>query len=344
MSRKPFGPGCELFVLRNANGLQASLTNFGATLVALQVPDRSGKLNDVVLGYDTYDGYAADRAYLGATVGRYANRIARGEFTINDQKYQLARNNDGNSLHGGLSGFNKKIWRASSLAPESSVTFECESPNGEEGYPGNLRVRVQFTLTDEDELRIDYEASTDQDTVLNLTNHSYFNLAGEGSGEICDHELWIGAERFTPVDATLIPTGELAFVAGTPFDFRSPARIGDRIDSNDQQLKVAGGYDHNWVLGDGSELRLAARASERKSGRSLEVRTTEPGLQFYAGNFLDGSIVGKSGRAYGRRHGFTLETQHYPDSPNQPSFPSTRLKAGETFRSTTIYRFATLES
>jgi aldose 1-epimerase len=333
----------QLFTLRNSAGMEVAITNYGGRIVSLLVPDRNGKFEDVVLGFDSFDGYWKKNPYLGAIVGRYANRIANAEFKLNGITYRLARNNGENSLHGGLHGFDKVLWKAKEIASQESAAIELSylSPDGEEGYPGNLSVIVTYTLTEANELRIDYGAMTDKDTVLNLTNHSYFDLTGDGGGYILDHEIAINADRFTPINEHLIPTGELRPVAGTPFDFRSAARIGARIDDPDPQIQLASGYDHNFILnGGGRELTLAARANEPKSGRILEVRTTEPGVQFYSGNHLDGSVTGKRGKAYGYRAAFCLETQHFPDSPNKPNFPRTDLKLGERFRSTTVFKFS----
>ncbi len=330
------GQPVKLYTLSNAKGMEAAITNYGGIIVSIKVPDRGGKPGDVVLGFDSLDGYLKEHPYFGAIVGRYGNRIAKGKFKLNGAEYTLARNNGENALHGGLKGFDKKVWTAKPSG--NSLELRYVSKDGEEGYPGTLSATVRYTLTNENELRIDYTATTDKATVLNLTNHSYFNLAG--AGDILGHQLTINADRFTPVDAGLIPTGELRPVAGTPFDFRKPHAIGERINNNDEQLKLGKGYDHNFVLnGAAGTLRLAARATDPSSGRVLEVLTTEPGLQFYTGNFLDGSVKGKGGRAYAFRNGFCLETQHFPDSPNKPSFPTVVLKPGQTFRSTTVFKF-----
>lgn len=341
----PDGQEADLFVLTNKTGVQASITNFGATLVALKVSDRRGIFGDVVLGYDSFDGYFSDSAYFGATIGRYANRIAHGKFSLDGAAYTLAKNNGENSLHGGVKGFNKVFWQAKEIAAADGPALQLQytSKDGEEGYPGNLAVTVVYTLTNRNELKIDYTATTDKTTVLNLTNHSYFNLAGPAGGDILHHELMINAAQFTPVDSTLIPTGELREVKGTPFDFERLTPVGARIEQNDEQLRFGKGYDHNWVLtaGKSGDLRLAARVFEPTTGRLMVVWTTEPGLQFYSGNFLDGSIHGKGGRAYQRRSGLCLETQHFPDSPNHPNFPSTVLKPGQEFHSTTVYKFST---
>jgi aldose 1-epimerase len=324
--------------------MQVAITNFGATVVALKVPDRAGKAADVVLGFDTLEGYENGTAYFGATVGRYGNRIGGGQFSIDGKTYTLPKNNGNNTLHGGIVGFNKKVWKAIAGKDSESLEMSYLSVDGEEGFPGNLSVKVAFTLpADRNELKIDYTATTDKDTVLNLTNHSYFNLAGEGNGDILDHVLMLHAKQFTPVDKTLIPTGELRDVAGTPLDFTTATSIGKRISENYEQLVFGKGYDHNWVLAraEGEKgLTLAAEAYDPKSGRKLEVLTTEPGVQFYSGNFLDGSAKGKGNKAYGQRAAFCLETQHFPDSPNHPNFPGTLLKPNSVFHSQTVFRFS----
>jgi len=335
------GQPVDVYILTNKNGVEAAITNYGGTVVSLKVPDRNGKFDDVVLGYDKLDGYADGKAYIGATVGRYANRIAHATFTLDGATYTLAKNDGDNHLHG---GFNKRVWTAkdvsSSVGPALELTYL--SKDGEENFPGNLSVKVVYTLTDENELKIDYSATTDKDTVLNLTNHAYFNLAGQGNGDILQQQIMIRADRFTAIDATSIPSGELRSVKGTPFDFTTATAIGARIDQDDPQLKLGRGYDHNWVLNSGTtgSLSLAAEAYDPHSGRVLEVLTTEPGIQLYTGNFLDG-IHGKDGKVYNRRYAFCLETQHFPDSPNHPNFPSAVLKAGQRFQSTTVYRFLT---
>lgn len=338
----PDGTPVEIVTLTNARGVEVRAITYGGIIVSIRVPDRHGRMGDVVLGYDTLDGYVTKNPYFGCITGRYANRIARARFTLDGRTYQLAANDGPNHLHGGVRGFDKVVWRAESVdAPgRAGVVFSRTSPDGEEGYPGALDVRVAYTLTDEDVLRVEYEATTDRPTVVNLTQHSYFNLAGEGSGDALGHVLTIDADRYTPVDATLIPTGELAPVDGTPFDFRTPAPIGARIAADHEQIRRGRGYDHNFVLRRAGEgLVRAARVVEPTTGRTLEVWTTEPGLQFYSGNFLDGSIRGKGGHVYGHRAGFCLETQHFPDSPNQPHFPPTVLRPGERYRSTTEFRF-----
>lgn len=337
------GQPVEIYTLANAKGMEARIMTYGAILVSLKVPDSAGKLDDVVLGFDTVDGYIQNPPpYFGAIVGRYGNRIANGRFKLDGKEYKLAQNDGRNSLHGGLRGFDKKIWTA--VAPDArTLELTYLSKDGEEGYPGNLTATVTYSLNDNNELKIDYRASTDKDTALNLTNHSYFNLAGQGEGDILSHQVTIHAGRFTPVDAGLIPTGELKKVDGTPFDFRQPRAVGERIEAADPQLKLGKGYDHNFVLdaAGGSAPALAARVADPKSGRVLEVLTTQPGVQFYTGNFLDGTIHGKGGKVYGRRAALCLETQHFPDSPNHPAFPTTELKPGETYRQTTVFRFST---
>jgi len=349
--KQPFGKTAsgeqiDLYSLTNKKGMEVSITNFGATVVTVRVPDRSGKAADVVLGFDNLEGYENGKSYFGATVGRYANRIGGGQFSIGGKTYTLPKNNGNNTLHGGIVGFNKKVWKAREIASKEGESLELSylSADGEEGFPGNLSVKVVFTVAaDRNELKIDYSASTDKDTVLNLSNHSYFNLAGEGNGDILDHVLTLHAKQFTPVDNTLIPTGELRDVAGTPMDFTSATVIGKRIDDDYEQLVFGKGYDHNWVLArsdSGNGATLAAEAYDPKSGRRLEVLTTEPGVQFYSGNFLDGSAKGKGSKVYGRRAAFCLETQHFPDSPNHPNFPSTLLKPGSVFHSETVFRFS----
>jgi aldose 1-epimerase len=332
------GEAVEIYTLTNSNGLEARVMTYGAILVSMKVPDKAGKLDDVTLGFDSIDGYVQRHPFFGATVGRYANRIAKGRFTLNNKEYKLAVNNGENSLHGGIKGFDKAVWRARPLNNSTGVGVELNylSKDGEEGYPGNLSVTVRYTLTNKDELKIDYLATTDADTVINLTNHSYFNLAGQGNGDILNHQMMINADRFTPTDAGSIPTGALRPVQGTPFDFRTPTKIGARINQNEEQLKLGKGYDHNFVLND----RNAAQVYEETSGRVLSVWTTEPGVQFYTANYLDGSLKGKGGKTYGPRAGFCLETQHFPDTPNKPNFPSAVLKKGAKHESTTIFRFS----
>jgi len=335
------GQNVDIYTLTNSNGLEARIMTYGGTVVSIKVPDRNGKLGDVVLGYDDFDGYLKNNPYLGAIAGRYANRIGRAKFSLDGREYSLPKNDGDNTLHGGVVSFGKVVWLGQEAAGRggTGVTLRYLSKNGEEGFPGDLTITVMYTLTDKNELRIDYAASTDKPTVVNLTNHCYFNLAGKGS--ILNHELMINADRFTPVGPGLIPTGELRSVKGTPLDFTAPTTIGARIDEPYDQLTIAKGYDHNWVLnGGGGKLELAAKVHDPATGRVMEVYTTEPGLQFYTGNFLDGSIKGKNGEVYERRDGFCLETQHFPDSPNKPDFPSTVLRPGHTYRSTTIFKFS----
>lgn len=339
----PDGHSAELFTLTNAHGMRVAITNFGGIVQSIQVPDRNGHLADVVLGYDSLAGYLGDtKTYFGALIGRYANRIAFGKFALGGRMYVLATNDGKNSLHGGKQGFNRKLWTArdASTATAAALELTYHSRDGEEGYPGNLNVEVVYTLTANDQLRIVYTASADKPTVLNLTNHSYFNLSGEGSGDILGTELTLAARRYTPINAGLIPTGALDAVAGTPLDFTTPHRIGDRIGAANQQLQLAGGYDFNYVLDGGGGLTLAATAYDPASGRELRVTTTQPGIQLYSGNFLDGTIHGKSGHVYARHAGFCLETQHFPDSPNHRNFPSTELDPGQHFTETTILAFA----
>ncbi|HST51713.1 MAG TPA: aldose epimerase family protein [Pyrinomonadaceae bacterium] len=341
--RMPDGQPVSVYTLTNRRGAEARVINYGGAVVSLKVPDRSGKLGDVVLGFDDLEGYIKQTFYIGALIGRYGNRIAGGRFTLDGVQYQLAANNNGNHLHGGVRGFDKVLWQARPLASKEGASLELtyKSRDGEEGYPGNLSVRVVYTFTDDDALRVDYEATTDKATVVNLTQHSYFNLAGEGSGDVLRHQIQINAARFTPTDATSIPTGELRAVRGTPFDFTRPAEIGSRINDDDEQLKFGSGYDHNFLLdGRAGALKKAAEVYEPTTGRALEVWTTEPGVQFYTGNFLAVERGGKNGHAYPRRSAFCLEAQLYPDSPNKPDFPSTILRPGARFRSTTIYRFS----
>ncbi|HTQ59014.1 MAG TPA: aldose epimerase family protein [Candidatus Solibacter sp.] len=340
------GTTIHRYTLSNKNGMEALVISYGATLVSLKVPDRTGEEADVVLGYDTLDGYEQGKSFFGGTIGRYGNRIAHGEFTLDGTLYHLPKNDGPNSLHGGTTGLNKRIWegvdRSTADAQILELRYTC--PDGEEGFPGTLKVTVTYTLpTESNELRIDYLATTDKDTVLNLTNHSYYNLSGDPSKQILGHLLLLRALEFTPVDGTLIPTGELRPVHGTPFDFTKPTALGARIHQDDEQLKFGKGYDHNWVLEKTKNggLQLAAEVYEPVSGRILDVLTTERGIQFYSGNFLDGTAIGKGGVAYGHRTGFCLETQHFPDSPNHPKFPSTELKPGHAYRSTTVLRFST---
>jgi aldose 1-epimerase len=348
IERTPYGEvdgkAVDLYTLTNANGLEMTVTNYGGIVVSLMTPDRDGEMDDIVLGYNQLEGYVKNNPYFGCIVGRYGNRIGQAKFSIDGMEYTLAQNNGENSLHGGIKGFDKVVWDAKAMMGDDSVGVEFKylSKDGEEGFPGNLSVTVVYTLTNANEFKIDYMATTDKPTVVNLTHHSYFNLAGEGSGDILGHELMINADTFTPVDAGLIPTGELPSVEGTPMDFRIPTAIGARIDADYEQLKFGRGYDHNWVLNKEAEgaMTLAATAYDPESGRFMEIFTEEPGIQFYAGNFLDGSIIGKSGVPYEFRNGFCLETQHYPDSPNKPDFPSVVLRPGELYKTTTIHKFS----
>ena len=338
----PSGEQANLYTFRNSKGVQAAITNYGGRLVSLQCPDRSGKFEDVVLGFDRLDGYLSANPYFGAIVGRYANRIANGRFTLDGVSYHLAQNNGPNTLHGGLRGFDKVLWRAHQVSTMDGPGLELTylSKDGEEGFPGNLNVTVTYALGDDNALKIDYQATTDRDTVLNLTNHSYFDLSGQAASQILQNRVMIAADQFTPVNANLIPTGELKSVEGTPFDFRKPKVIAARIDEKDPQLTFAKGYDHNFVLNHAGEgLRLAARVDDPNSGRVLEVLTTQPGVQFYTGNHLEGTVKGKGGIVYGFRSGFCMETQHFPDSPNHPSFPSTELKPGQHYHEITVFRF-----
>lgn len=340
--RMPSGEEVQIFTLSNKSGIEAEITNYGGIVVSLKTSDRAGRFADVVLGYDTLDGYTKDQAHFGGIIGRYANRIARGKFRLNGKEYTLARNEGENHLHGGVCGFDKAVWRAKNVSDNGTDALELKylSSDGDEGYPGSLNVRVIYSLTGQNELKIDYAATTDRETVLNLTNHSYFNLLGGAKQDVLQHQLFLNADRFTPMNAGLIPTGEFVEVKYTPFDFTKMTDIGARIGQDDPQLKYGKGYDHNWVVNSaGGSVSLAARVYEPKRGRTLEVHSTEPGIQFYSGNFLDGTIRGKRGEAYSRRHGFCLEPQHFPDSPNQPVFPPTTLKPGREFRSKTIFKF-----
>jgi aldose 1-epimerase len=340
---KAGGQPVEIYTLDNGRGVSARITNFGGTVVNLWVPDRQGRPGDVVWGFDRVRDYETKSPYFGCLIGRYGNRIARGKFTLDGQAYRLATNDGPNALHGGLRGFDKVVWEVKSAAlnrrGEPALALRYLSRHGEEGYPGNLDVTAVYTLTRDNGLRVDFSATTDRATVVNLTHHSYFNLAG--SGDILGHEVMIRSDRFTPVDKTLIPTGELRGVKGTPFDFNRPTAIGARIGGADEQLKFGKGYDHNWVIRrcPFAKLCLQAKVTEPTTGRSMEVWSTEPALQFYSGNFLDGTIRGKGGQRYGHRSAFCMEPQHYPDSPNQPAFPSTTLRPGETYKNTIVYRF-----
>jgi aldose 1-epimerase len=335
----PDGTKVEIYTLEEG-AIRARIMTYGARLVSLEVPDRNGKVADIVLGYESLAGYTADpKSYFGAIVGRYGNRIAHASFTLDGKRYQLPANDNGNTLHGGIKGFDKLLWQAHEIP--NGVELTLVSKDGDQGFPGTLTARVRYTL-EAHALKIEYFATTDKDTVLNLTNHSYFNLAGDGQGDILNHLMMIPADRYTPVDSTLIPTGELAPVAGTPLDFRHPTAIGARINDDNEQLKLAGGYDHNFVLnGKMGILHEAARVVEPTTGRVLTVETTQPGVQFYSGNFLDGTLHGKHGHVYEKHAGFCLETQHFPDSPNHPKFPTTELKPGQTYHEVTIFGFST---
>ena len=346
VQQKPFGTRdgrpVNLYTLTNSHGVEVHAMNYGGIILSIRVPDRKGQMADVVLGHETMEGYIPNPPYFGAIVGRYANRIANGEFTLDGKTYHLPKNDGPNTLHGGMTRtFDKVVWDAEPLKGKTGVAFSYLSKDGEEGFPGNLKVKVTYTLTDANELILDYEATTDKATPINVSQHSYFNLKGEGNGDILDHEIMLNADKFTPVDKNLIPTGELRPVKGTPFDFTTATKIGSRIDDSYEQLQLGHGYDHNFVINrKGSGLELAARVYEPTTGRVLEVSTTQPGVQFYTGNFLDGTITGKEGHVYKRRFGFCLETQHFPDSPNHPDFPNTILKPGEKFHQTTVFKFS----
>jgi aldose 1-epimerase len=346
IEKKSFGKTAEgepvdVFTLTNANKVQAKIMTYGATLIEVDVPDRNGKFDDLVLGFDNLEGYLAGHPFFGSTVGRVANRIAKGMFTVDGKQYTLAVNNGPNTLHGGLKGFDKKVWKPEGIASPDGVAvkFTYVSPDGEEGFPGTLTATVQYTLTNQNELKIDYQATTDKATPVNLTNHSYFNLSGASSGNILGHEVTLTADKYTPVDDTLIPTGEIRSVADTPLDFRTPHTIGERV----AQIPASiGGYDHNFVLpGGGKKLELAAHVYEPKSGRVLEMYTTEPGMQLYTSNFLDGRLKGKGGAVYNKHQAFCLEAEHFPDSINQPNFPTVLLRPGTTYKQTTVYKFST---
>ena len=345
IQKQPFGVArnntpVDLFILTNDNGITVKITNYGGIITSIVTPDRNGQPGDIVLGFDKLVGYLGPHPFFGALVGRNANRTAGARFALDDVEYALAQNNGPNHLHGGLIGFDKVVWQAAEFADDVGVgvVLTYTSRDGEEGYPGNLAAQVTYTLNNQNELRVDYAATTDAPTVVNLTNHSYFNLAG--SGTILDHVVTLNANRYTPVDATLIPTGELAPVEGTPMDFRQPTRIGERIDQPHEQLQRGGGYDHNWVLnGLAGEMRHAATVSEPTSGRRMDVSTTQPGIQFYCGNMMPEQITGKGGNVYPRRGGLCLETQNFPDAVNQPTFPSPVLRPGERYAQSTLFRF-----
>jgi aldose 1-epimerase len=351
ISQAPFGKTTdgtpvEIYTLRNSKGMEARIMTYGGIIVSLKVPDKNGNFGDVVLGFDSLDGYVNDAyikgcPYFGALIGRYGNRIAKGKFTLDGKEYTLAINNAPNSLHGGQTGFDKRVWKATTFLTADGPVLQLTylSKDGEEGYPGNLSVTATYTLTEDNGVLLHYTATTDKATLCNLTQHSYFNLAGKG--DILNHLVYINADKFTPVDKTLIPNGELKPVAGTPFDFRTPTAVGARINADDEQIKFGNGYDHNWVVNKPlGKLGLVARVTESTTGRVMEVLSTEPGVQFYTGNFLDGSITGKGGWVYQLRNGLCFEPQHYPDSPNHPQFPSAELKPGQTYQSTIIYRFS----
>ncbi|MFD1538309.1 aldose epimerase family protein [Nonomuraea guangzhouensis] len=341
----PNGEKVDSYTLRNSNGMRVKILTYGGILQSIEVPDSGGTFANVALGFDNLSDYVKKSPYFGSITGRYANRVAKGRFTLDGKTYQLATNDGPNHLHGGNKGFDKRVWKAHPFKRHNSVglVLTYTSPNGEESYPGTLRTKVVYTLTDDNQIRMDYRATTSRPTIVNLTNHAYFNLRGEGNGTILGHELQINASRYTPVDKTLIPTGKIARLGGTPLDFRRPTAVGDRINSENQQIVRGGGYDHNYVLQSrGRGLQPAARVVEPDSGRVLEVITDQPGLQFYSGNFLDGTLRGTSGRLYPKRSGFALESQHFPDSPNHENFPSTVLRPGEVYRTTTIYAFSTV--
>ena len=348
INKEPFGEfdgkNVDIYTLTNANQVEIKITNYGGIVTSIKLPDKNGKFDDVVLGYNHLQEYINNNPYFGCIVGRYGNRIGEAKFALDGEEFTLAKNDGENNLHGGLKGFDKVLWNAEPVRGENNVGLKLTylSKDGEEGFPGNLKVTVTYTLTNDNSFLIDYLATTDKTTVVNLTNHTYWNLAGEGSGDIIRHELMLNADSFTPVYQGLITTGEIMSVENTPMDFRKPTAIGDRIESDYEQLKFSRGYDHNWVLNaeENDKPGLAATVYEPVSGRFMEIFTTEPGIQFYSGNFLDGSIIGKSGRAYVFRSGFCLETQHFPDSPNKPGFPSVVLKPGETYKTTTIHKFS----
>jgi aldose 1-epimerase len=343
---RPFGTigdrNISLYTLTNSNGVTMKVTNYGAIVTSLRVPDRSGAMDDIVLGFDDLQGYVRNNFYIGCIAGRFCGRIAKGQFAIEGNRYTLATNNGVNNLHGGIKGFDKRVWEAKEIRDKNGcgLVLTYESHDGEEGFPGKLVATVRYTLTNNNEVHIGYTASTDKTTVINLTNHAYFNLAGAGNGDILSHEIFINADRFLPVDATQIPTGALQSVERTPFDFRKPTPIGRRINEPDDQLRIGGGYDHTWAINKKNGLSLAATATDPVSRRTLEVFTTEPGVHLYSGNYLVDTLVGKNGKTYGVRSGFCLETQHFPDSPNKPEFPTVVVRPGELFSSTTIFKFS----
>ncbi|HEV2456310.1 MAG TPA: aldose epimerase family protein, partial [Verrucomicrobiae bacterium] len=339
----PDGKQVEIYTLKNKNGVEARIMTYGGIIVSLKTPDKSGRFQDVVLGYDTLEQYIKRNPYFGAIIGRCGNRISKGTFSLNGNTYSLAKNNNArNHLHGGLIGFDKVVWTAKpeDTANGPALQLEYLSKDGEEGYPGNLSVTAIYTLTHDNALRVDFKATTDKDTICNLTQHSYFNF--RGGGDVLDYHVQINAEQFTPVNADVIPTGELRSVSGTPLDFREPTAIGARINTDDEQIKLAGGYDHNWVFNKPKgQLACVARVTDKVSGHCMEVFTTQPGMQFYTGNFLDGTITGKGGQQYHRRHAFCMEPQNFPDAPNKPHFPSIELKPGQVYRESIAYKFST---
>lgn len=339
----PDGQEVSVYTLKNKNGVELQVINYGAIVTSLKTPDKNGALEDIVLGFDSLQGYLTPAPYFGAIVGRYGNRIGKGKFKLDGKEYTLAQNNNGQHLHGGLKGFDKVFWNIEEVPSSEGVAVKLtyQSKDMEEGYPGNLNVEAVYTLTDNNEWKIDYKATTDKKTIVNVTQHSYFNLTGNVKRDILDHQLVLHSEKLVPVDKVLIPTGELKDVTNTPFDFRNATAIGARINDKDQQIQLGGGYDHCWVLSSKDSLKLAASVYEPVSGRYMEVYTTEPGIQFYSGNFLDGSLTGKGGVVYKHRYGLCLETEHFPDSPNKPEFPSVVLNPGETYSTQTTYKFAT---
>lgn len=339
----PDGTSIPQYTLTNNQGMTMNVIGYGGIITSLTAPDKNGKLEDVVLGYDSLEGYLARSPYFGALVGRYGNRIGKGKFSLDGKAYELAQNNDGNSLHGGPAGFDKRVWAIEEYTVDNGTAIKLTylSKDMEEGFPGNLQAEVIYHLTDKNELKISYKATTDKKTIVNLTQHTYFNLSGNTKTDILQHELMLNADKFVPVDKTLIPTGELKDVSGTPFDFKTPTVIGARIDKDDAQLKAGRGYDHCWVLnGPADSLKLAATLHDPATGRVMSVHTTEPGVQFYSGNFLDGSITGKFNTIYNQRYGLCLETEHFPDSPNQKNFPSVVLNPGDVYQTQTVYTFS----
>lgn len=346
-SRKPYGKladGSEVFLytLKNTAGTEMTVTNYGGIIVSLKTPDKNGNFEDIVLGFDSLSSYVKNNPYFGCIVGRYGNRIAKGKFKLDNQVYTLATNDNGNHLHGGVKGFDKVLWAGDNYSTPDGAALKLTytSKDLEEGYPGNLAVEVIYTLTNSNELKIDYKATTDKKTVVNLTNHTYFNLTGNTKRDILGHQVMLAASKFLPTDKGLIPTGELKNVSGTPFDFTKEETIGKRINDNDAQLKIAGGYDHAWIFDKVDNLSVVGSAYDSISGRLLELSTTEPSVQFYTGNFLNGSVTGKFNAVYAHRYGFCLETQHYPDAPNQPAFPTTELNPGDVYKSQTVYKFS----